>query len=363
MSGSTLGILSGSGSLPIEIAKSLEQRDLPFHLIGLRGVANVGIEAFPHSWTGLGQVGRMLRLMRQAGCDRLLIIGGLVRPNVWQLRPDLGFFQNLPTIANVMRGGDDAVLRRVIAFFERQGLSVVGVRDVAPELIVPDGPIVGAALNEPELGAVSHAANLLDSTARFDMGQAAIATPDGVVGIEDGGGTARLLQSSSASAGPPAARVLVKRTKTGQDLRVDLPTIGPDTISQADDAGIAAIAVSAGEALIAERAKTIAAARDRDIKIVGIGPPPRATRHMSIGAEARTCLMSVKPLGPDAERALGITLVCWPQIDGDDIGTYVNKGHAKACLAGGLRNRTWGPRLAALDRPQSHWVRRRRRGV
>ncbi|MEM1307632.1 MAG: UDP-2,3-diacylglucosamine diphosphatase LpxI [Pseudomonadota bacterium] len=365
--GGCLGILAGSGSLPLEVADTVQRRGDRVHVIGLRGVASSDIQSFPHSWTGLGQVGRMLRLMRAAECDRLLILGGLRRPNVWQLRPDLGFFRHIGTIATIMRGGDDAVLRRVIGFFERQGLTVVSVADVAPDVVASAGQLAGAALNDAAILAVQNASDLLDSTSRFDMGQAAIATPRGVIGIEDGGGTARLLASTPTRRTTDAvggdARVLMKRAKVGQDMRVDMPAIGPQTVADAATAGVSVIAIAAGEALIAERSATVAAADAAGITIAGVDVNRPAVPRMTLGAEARALVAAVKHLGADAERALAITLTCVPHVDGPDVGTFVRRGHAMVCLARGLAERTWNGRLADLHGPRSHWVKRRRHGT
>ncbi|MEO1693843.1 MAG: UDP-2,3-diacylglucosamine diphosphatase LpxI [Pseudomonadota bacterium] len=377
--GRCLGILAGSGSLPLEVADAVQRRGERVQIIGLRGVASDAIQSFPHGWTGLGQVGRMLRLMRAADCDRLLILGGLRRPNVWQLRPDLGFFRHIGTIATIMRGGDDAVLRRVIGFFERQGLTVVGVADVAPEVVASAGQIAGAGLGDAAMLAVQNASDLLDSTSRFDMGQAAIATPRGVIGIEDGGGTARLLASTPArsasdakgkvskdrhaKAADGAVRVLMKRAKVGQDMRVDMPAIGPQTVAEAVTAGVSVIASAGGEALIAERSATVAAADSAGIVIAGVDVNRPAVPRMTLGAEARALVAAVTHLGADAERALAITLTCAPHVDGPDVGTFVRRGHAMVCLARGLAERTWNARLADLHGPRSHWVKRRRHGT
>ncbi|MEO1264609.1 MAG: UDP-2,3-diacylglucosamine diphosphatase LpxI, partial [Pseudomonadota bacterium] len=257
-----LCILAGSGTLPGEIADSVVGTGGTVHIVGLRGVASDDIARHPHSWTGLGQVARMLRLMRASGAGRLLIVGGLQRPNLWHLRPDLGFIAHFKTIAGIMRGGDDAVLRRVIRFFEAQGLEVVGVPDVAPEVVVGRDLSIGAAPTDSDPAgtpvptpAIATATRLIRALADFDIGQGAIAVPEGVIGIEDGGGTARLIVGARGIGDREA--VLVKMTKAGQETRVDLPTAGPDTIAQARTVGLSGIALEAGRSLIAERKRTM----------------------------------------------------------------------------------------------------------
>ncbi|HEX5600035.1 MAG TPA: hypothetical protein VFX46_05340, partial [Hyphomicrobiaceae bacterium] len=108
-----LGILAGNGDLPLEVANAVRAQGRDVHLVAIRGEAEPGIEAHPHTWIGLGQIGGMLRAFREAGCRDLVILGGVRRPDLLKLRPDLGFFRNLPLILSLMVGGDDSVLRRV----------------------------------------------------------------------------------------------------------------------------------------------------------------------------------------------------------------------------------------------------------
>ena len=322
---SSIAILAGRGTVPIELSETALAGGLGVHIVALRGFADrENVKRFPHTWVGLGQVGAMVRALQSTRPDAIVIIGGLDRPNLWHLAPDLGFVRHFGTIAGIMRGGDDAVLRRVIGFFEAQGLRVVGAGEVAPQLIAPLGQLGERALRAQETNAVARATAALAALAPFDAGQACVATPDGVSAIEDGGGTARMLDQLARHGARAEDAVLVKLPKAGQEMRIDLPTIGPDTIAQAEAAGVSAIVVQSGAAIIAERSRTIDAAG-----VAGIALSGRASTD-----ETRDTM--AKPDAPDPMLAVMLATAAEPHVAADvqAVAAIIRRGHpyAIACL-------------------------------
>ena len=97
-----------------------EQR--PVHIIALKARRTRPLPRYPHTWVNWGQVGRMVKALRQNGCTHMVLAGTVRRPNLRSLRPDLGLLLALPRLLRTLRGGDDSVLRRVIGFFESKGL-------------------------------------------------------------------------------------------------------------------------------------------------------------------------------------------------------------------------------------------------
>ncbi|MEL7302079.1 MAG: UDP-2,3-diacylglucosamine diphosphatase LpxI [Pseudomonadota bacterium] len=334
----TVAILAGAGTLPVEVARSLVAQGRPVHIVGLTGVADDAISEFSHSWTGLGQVGRMLRLMRSNRCTHLVIVGGLKRPNLWSLVPDFGFFQHFGRISTIMRGGDDAVLRRVVGFFEEQGLEVIGAADAAPELLANaalDAGIGCSAMDETTAQIAEQGIRALHELSHFDIGQAAAVGNGGLLGIEDGGGTARLLKSLQLAAGTQAA--LVKLPKQGQEMRIDMPTIGPQTIVDAAAAGVSNIVVDGRATLIAERDKTCAAASEAGVRLHAITSDNEAVAEPP------------KAAATDLERAVAFVNAAWPMTDGKSLGVFVRRGHPMVCLIDGIANAAWQDRLSKIS--------------
>ncbi len=262
---SKVGIIAGAGVVPKEIAEAILATGGETHVIALRNIATADFGRIPHTVVGLGQVGGMLRALREHGCKRLMMSGGLERPNLLNLMPDLGFFLNLATILGLMRGGDDTILRKVLGFFERQGFQPVGIPEVAPSLLAHEGVMVGAAEGQTLENDAALAFRIVDQLARYDIGQAVVVRDGQPVGIEAAEGTDALLGRLPAETAKGG--LLLKATKPHQDLRADLPTIGPRTIDAAARLRLSAIVVEAHRSVIAEREKTQQLAAQANISL------------------------------------------------------------------------------------------------
>lgn len=266
---STVGIIAGSGVLPFSVAELLRARGIAPFLFAVRGFCDpVRVAQFPHHWVALGQVGRLTRLMRSEGCRDIVFIGGAVRPALSDIRLDWGTVRALPAIAAALRGGDDHLLLGVSRIFERHGFRVVGIQDVAPELLMPEGSITRLTPDADALADIARGRDLMRALSPFDVGQAVVVIDGHVVAVEDIEGTDGLLarvawlRQEKRIRAKPGRGVLVKMPKTTQDLRFDLPTLGPKTIEGLVAAGLAGIAIVAGHTLVAE-ADVMTAKADR----------------------------------------------------------------------------------------------------
>jgi UDP-2,3-diacylglucosamine hydrolase len=166
-----------------------------------------------------------------------------------------------------------------VDLIEEQGHRVVGVQEIAPELLAPSG-VLGRRRPSPEdEAAVATGFALLSDVAAYDVGQAAVVAGGRVLALEGPEGTDRMLARVRRFRRPWSAvnalpgGVLVKTAKAGQDLRVDLPAIGPRTVREAARAGVRGIAIGAGSTLVIDREETIAAADGAGLFILGVEPP------------------------------------------------------------------------------------------
>jgi DUF1009 family protein len=278
-----IGILAGGGRLPLTIAESVIERGGSAHIVGIEGEADVDIARFPHTWVNWGQVGRMVSTLR-AHADALVIAGGVRRPDLWKLRPDWGFLLNLPRILEMMAGGgDDSVLSRVVRFFEAKGIPVRGAHEVAPGLLAAGGPAGALSLDARSLADAQLGFAVRAALGPLDAGQAVVAQGGKVLAIEGAEGTDAMLGrvADLRRGHDPASRsgVLAKGPKPGQELRVDMPAIGPRTVDGAASAGLAGIAIEAGAVLLLDRAEAVPTADARGLAIEGLPQPdvrPRA---------------------------------------------------------------------------------------
>jgi hypothetical protein len=171
--------------------------------------------------------------------------------------------------------GDDALLRFVLKLFDQHGFSLVGAAQVVPDLVAESGMLTGPheVQNEKDIYKADQLLALMSSA---DIGQAVVVENGLVLGVETLQGTDCLLQfvaETDLSLRDSLKKgVLVKRPKKQQDLRVDMPAIGPNTIDAVSKAGLAGIVISPLTVLLLEREKTLSLAAQKDIFIMARDP-------------------------------------------------------------------------------------------
>jgi DUF1009 family protein len=272
-----LAIVCGGGSLPAAVAEAAQQSGRRVVMFPVRGWADpASVERFAHHWIALGQVGHFRRLARQEGCRDVVFIGSAVRPPVSAIRLDWLGLSLLPRIAAMFRGGDDHLLTGVARVFEEYGFRLLGAHEVAPDILIPAGRIGRFEPSARDRADIERGLALLAAIGPFDIGQAAVVAGNHVLAVEAAEGTdamlARIaeLRAKGRIPTPPGVGVLVKAPKPGQDLRFDLPAIGPRTVGEVARAGLAGIAVAAGGSIVAEPAEMVAAADKANIFVFGI---------------------------------------------------------------------------------------------
>ncbi len=271
-----LGIVAGGGRLPLLLAESAAARGRHVHIVGIAGEADADIARFAHTLVRWGELGHMLQALRRAGCRELVIAGAVRRPNLRTLRPDTGLLVALPRILRLLAaGGDDHVLTHVVGLFEAAGFLVRGAHEVAPELLVRAGRIGALRLGEEASRDAALGFAVRRALQGADAGQAVVVANGRVLAIEGVEGTDAMLQRLAAGGGVRrGVGVLAKGPKPGQELRVDMPTIGPRTIANALAAGLAAVVVEAGAVLMLDAAETLRLADDGGCAVHGLGALP-----------------------------------------------------------------------------------------
>ena len=273
-----LAILCGGGGLPLEVARAAAANGRPPFLVGLVGATDPAIEAFSHIWVRLGEVGKLFAALAERRVADLAIVGALTRPEFSELRLDWGALKRAPRLAALFRGGDNRLLAGVAAIFEREGVRVVGAHEIAPQMLAPLGPI-GVRAAAPDADADARlGAEALAALSPFDVGQGVVVADGRVVAVEAAEGTDAMLERVAALrasrwlrfSGP--AGVFVKAPKRGQDLRLDMPAIGPRTIALAARAELKGVALAAGLVLIAERGETARRADQAGLFVAGFPP-------------------------------------------------------------------------------------------
>jgi len=273
-----LVIVAAGGSLPFEVADAATKAGRRILVVALEGDVDPRLSQFPMQRVKWGQVGRIESLIAEIGARELVFIGAIdKRPDFSSIGVDLGTLKLMPFILRSLVGGDDTVLSNLVSFFEQRGVRVVGAHEVAPSLVAVAGQVAGPRINSAAMAEVRVAMEAARSIGALDIGQAAVALGSRVVALEAAEGTDAMiervagLKQSGRVKWSGRAGVLAKRSKPQQDLRMDMPAIGPRTVAAVARAGLAGIVIEAGRVLIADRAATVAEAERTGTFIFAMG--------------------------------------------------------------------------------------------
>ena len=270
-----LAILCGGGAFPLEVAGEARRSGREPFLIGVVGASEPGIEAYPHVWVRMGEVGKLFTALKGRAIAEMAIVGAMTRPEFADLRLDWGAVKRAAGLAQLFRRGDNGLLAGLAAIFEREGVRIVGAHEIAPRLLAPAGPIGARAPSVEDEADIALGARLIEALSPFDAGQSAVVAAGRVVAIEAAEGTdAMLARVAEMRAGgrlrfSGLAGVLVKAPKHGQDLRLDMPAIGPKTIEGAAKAQLKGAAAAAGCVLILERERCVREADAAGLFVAG----------------------------------------------------------------------------------------------
>ena len=271
-----VGIIAGGGELPRQLAQAAHDMDAPYHVIRLNGFADEAMKAFPGDDAGIGEAGKIIRLLNKSECDAVVFAGLVQRPNFGQLKPDWRGAALLPRVVAAARKGDGAMLDVLVETFAAEGFLVIGAEEVTGVLRSEAGTLGQIVPDDVAYADMKKAAALIEAIGPFDVGQGAIVREGFVVAVEAAEGTDAMLRRAAPiiarlqgeeGDGGHRAGLLLKRPKPGQEMRIDLPTIGARTVELAAEAGLAGIAIAAGESLLLDAEEAIRLADERGLFI------------------------------------------------------------------------------------------------
>lgn len=273
--GNTLGILAGGGELPLRVARAARAAGRPVFAVVLSGWGD------PAQWAGLphaverpGAAGSILSRLRAEGVRQLVLGGRVRRPSVAALRPDAVGMRIVARIGTGFLLGDDGLLRAVARVLEEEGFQVVSPQSVLAGLL-PEAGLLNRAAPPPDAAAradIRRGVAVCRALGAADVGQAVVVQQGLVLGVEAIEGTDALLARCGTLRREGGGGVLVKLAKPGQDRRLDLPAIGPDTVRNAAAAGLAGIAFGAGATVLLDRERTVAAADAAGLFLLALDP-------------------------------------------------------------------------------------------
>jgi len=276
-----LGLIAGGGDLPASVAARCEAEGRPLYVIRLDGFAEEAMLAWHGETMGMAQIGGILKALRREECEAVCLAGYVNRPDFKALKPDLKGATLLPGIIAAATKGDDALLRKILGVFEAEGFSVEGADDILGGYMLSVGPLGSLIPDEKQIFDLKKAIYVAEKSGELDIGQGAVVCDGLVLAVEAQEGTDQMLLRVAGL--PQDLRgsseyrkgALGKAPKPIQDIRVDMPVIGPRTVELAAAAGLAGIGGFSDRLIVMDADATRAAADRLGLFVWGLSDGDR----------------------------------------------------------------------------------------
>jgi DUF1009 family protein len=268
-----LGIIAGGGLLPVKLAAAARAAGRAVFIVGLEGFADPALLAsWPHEMRRIGAAARIIAALREHGCQDLVMIGPVRRPSLLDLRPDAEGARLLARVGRAAFAGDDGLLAAVIRVLTEEGFRVIGAQEIMREAVAPVGVLTRVTPDAQAMTDINRGIEVARLLGLADVGQGCVVQQGLVLAVEAIEGTDAMLVRAGALRRDGVGGVLVKLVKPGQDKRADLPTIGPDTVRNAAEAGLRGVAFAAKATILADRDACLAAADATGLFLLGLDP-------------------------------------------------------------------------------------------
>jgi DUF1009 family protein len=266
--GGRIGLIAGNGRFPIIFADNA--RKLGYHVSAVAHEGETDPELERHvdriQWIKIGQLGKLIRAFKDDNIQQAVMLGGIKKTHVFTtVRPD---FRTLALAARVALWKDDDILREFAAELEGEGIAICESTFGLDGILVEEGALTGRTPTKKEWDDIRYGWQVAEAIGRLDIGQCVVIKDKVVVAVEAVEGTDGAIKRGGELAKDGA--VVVKRCKPQQDLRFDLPAIGPRTIEVMTSVGAAVLAVEAGRTVMLDRDLLLEKARQAGIAVIGI---------------------------------------------------------------------------------------------
>jgi len=276
--GDRVGIVAGSGRLPVNVAERLMAANHSPFVAMIEGEADNDpvLLSCDHEFLALESFPQLVPTLKRHGVTHVVLAGGISRRPEWRrIRPSFSLLAILPRALAALARGDNGLLKALVGGLEAYGMKVVGAHEIVPDLLAVEGAMTKAAPLKSDWRDLDAALVAARTIGALDVGQGAVSVGGRVIALEGIEGTDGLLArvADMRGHGRIAGKkrgVLVKCAKPDQEMRADLPTIGPATVDGAHAAGLAGIGVEAGGSLVLDYGKMVERADELGLFVVGL---------------------------------------------------------------------------------------------
>ena len=260
-----IGLFLGEKKLPLEIIKSLKKKKIKYFIIDLS--KNNKFKKDKDSYfINIGKFGKILDLIKSKKCKKVLFAGNIVKPRISRLKLDLRGIYYIPRIIKASKLGDAAILKELIKILSENKIKVIKLNTYNPELTLRKGCYTKLKPSMIDKFTIKKGIQILNKSNSFNHVQALVINNQKVVSIEKRKGTKDMLKSIRNN--NLQNKILLKMPKSKQDLRVDLPTIGLDTLKDCNKANIKGIVVKANQNIVLDKQEIIKFANKNNIFVI-----------------------------------------------------------------------------------------------
>ena len=266
--GERIGLIAGNGRFPIIFADNAKK--LGYHVSAVAHEGETEPELASHvdriHWIKIGQLNKLIKAFKDDGVHQAVMLGGIKKTHVFTtVRPD---FRTLAMATRLALWKDDDILRELAKELEREGIAICESTFGLEGILVEEGTLTARAPSEKEWEDIRYGWEVAHDIGRLDIGQCVVIKDRVVVAVEAVEGTDGAIKRGGDLAKEGA--VVVKRSKPQQDLRFDLPAVGPRTIEVMASVKASVLAIEAGRTILLDREVMLEKARSARIAIVGI---------------------------------------------------------------------------------------------
>jgi len=254
-----LGLIVGESSLPKFLIAKLIKNKKKFIILNL--TKNNIYKKYNYSYSlKITQLGKAISILKKKNCKRVILIGKVIRPEISLLKFDRKTLLYLPRLYTAFKKGDGSILKEIIKIFKENKIKVINSMSFTPELVFEDKNINNTIVSDNDKKSIFKGIDIIKSLSKFDIGQSVIVNNGYVLAIEGPEGTNETIKRSYLLAKKYNLKnksILIKFPKKDQDLRVDLPTIGLETIKTCIKANIKGIAIKKSQNIMMDKNKII----------------------------------------------------------------------------------------------------------
>ena len=233
-----IGLIFGTTYFPFQILKKIKKKNLKYLIIDL---ANGKFKRDKKSHNvSIGQFGKIIKILKENRCKKVLFAGKVKKPNFSKLRLDLKGIYYIPRIIKSSKLGDAAILKEIIKILGQEKIKTISSLTFNPELTLKKGNYSKTKPNKEDKVDINKAIKTLNKLGKYNFSQGVVVRNKKVVAIEGKDGTQKMLKKCKNKKFRNKG-ILVKFPKKKQDLRIDLPTVGLKTLTQCKAAGLKGI--------------------------------------------------------------------------------------------------------------------------